>query len=522
MKKKRTITKNRSSYKKSKRKNSRKKTNKKSRTRTLKKKELLKIITSLTSQKKKRSKKKKSRKKRTKRKGKRGGAISGVQATEGTGPFGQPQVIPPAPPGGVVVQPAPVPEGAFGQATNQPPLGVAGPGNPGSSGFGVPAPDPQQDDDSGLGALFAADDDDVVLGPGPAWQQAQQQYKPNVQQNVPVLGFGGPQAVVDDPRPAYEKEWVDLSDQERAQAEELGFTDDSWPTQPPNWVEWGTLENDKQLAAEDLGFTEDIWKGLQFEVGETVERKNEGSPWSEGVVTDTIPLLVTISPDGQGEGIRWADVKKKQTQRSPAPLTLGYEKSWENLNAQERLGAQALDWDETTWESGIAPPNYVEWEDLSADKITAAEDLGFTQESWDNLKTKFAWSQGEKKIEVDDDDDDDEGVSETSLPTTEKPKWTRLLTVKRKNPEGETGETGETAWGKLKGLFKGTEYEQFIEQSGLELKNLFTSYLTEYFQDIQKGEDANVLQAKYESFIDKYYQEAIQKDKQLIQKLKDA
>ena len=502
MKKKRTITKNRSSYKKSKRKNSRKKTNKKSRTRTLKKKELLKIITSLTSQKKKRSKKKKSRKKRTQRKDKRGGAISTA--------FGQPKVIPKAPLGGVVVPPPPVPEGAFGQATNPPPLGVGGPGNPGSSGFGVPAP--QQDDDDD-------DDGDVVLGPGPAWQQVQQQYKPDVP-NAPVLGFGEPQEVVDDPRPAYERDWVDLSDQETAQAEELGFSDGSWPTQPPNWVEWGTLENDKQLAAEGLGFTEELWKGLQFKVGETVERKNEGSPWNDGVVTNIIPLRVTILSSGEGEGIQWADVKKKETQSIPAPL--GYEKSWENLNAQEKLGAQALDWDETTWESGIAPPNYVEWEGLSADKITAAEDLGFTQDSWDNLKTKFSWSQGEKKIEVDDDDDDDdEGVSDTSLPTTEKPKWTSLLTVKRKDPEGQTSEKGESTWGKFKGLFKGTEYEQFIEQSGLELKNLFTSYLTEYFQDIQKGEDANVLQAKYESFIDKYYQEAIQKDKQLIQKLKE-
>ena len=165
--------------------------------------------------------------------------------------------------------------------------------------------------------------------------------------------------------------------QERAQAEELGFVEDSWPTQPPNWVEWDNL-GESQLAAEGLGFTEELWKGLQFEVGETVDRRNEGSPWMQCIVTNIIPLLVTISSSGDGEGIRWADVKKKQTQRSPVPSTLGYEKSWENLNAQERLGAQALDWDETTWESGIAPPNYVEWEGLSADKITAAEDLGFT------------------------------------------------------------------------------------------------------------------------------------------------
>ena len=507
MKKKRTITKNRSSYKKSKskRKNSRKKTNKKSRTRTLKKKELLEIITSLTA-KKKRSKKKKSRKKKTQRKGKRGGAFSGApQAPKGFG-IGSAQVIPPASPG-LVVPPAPVPEGTLGISAqaDPPPLGVGAP-QLGISGFGVPAPGPQDDDD-----------DDVELGPAPAWQQVQQQYNPDVLSNKPVLGFGGPQAdaePVDDPRPAYEKEWVDLSDQERAQAEELGFSDGSWPTQPPNWVEWDNL-GESQATAEGLDFTEDIWKGLQFRVGETVERKNEGSQWSDGVVTDIIPLLVTISPQGEGEAYTWFDVRKKQT--------LGYEKSWENLNAQERLGAQALDWDETTWESGIAPPNYVEWEDLSADKITAAEDLGFTQESWDNLKTKFSWSQGEKKIEVDDDDDDDEGVSDTSLPTTENPKWTRLLTVKRKDPEGETRtkeKKEETAWSKIKGLFKGTEYEQFIEQSGLELKNLYLSYLDEYFQDIQEGKDIDEIKTKYISFMEQYYKEAIQKDKQLIQKLK--
>ena len=445
MKKKRTITKNLSSYKKSKRKNSRKKTNKKTRTRTLKKKELLEIITSLTSQKKKRSKKKKSRKKITQRKDKRGG-FSGVE--EGPVNIGQ------AAQAQAQADQAAQAQAAQAQAQAQAAPAVA----------------------------------DTILGfPGQAPAPA-------------PSGFGGPQAVVDDPRPAYEKEWVDLNNQEKAQAEELEFSDDSWPTQPPNWVEWGTLENDKQLAAEGLGFTEELWKGLQFEVGETVERKNVGSPWNDGVVTNIIPLRVTILSSGEGEGIQWADVKKKQVQSIPAPSTLGYEKSWENLNAQERLGAQALDWDETTWESGIAPPNYVEWDELSDDKITAAQDLGFTQDSWDNLKTKFSWSQGEKKIEVDDDED-------TSLPTTEQ-------TV----PEGKKG---DSTWGKLKGLFRGTEYEQFIEQSGLELKNLFTSYLTEYLQDIQKGETVDVLRAKYESFVDKYYQEAIQKDKQLIQKLKD-
>ena len=456
MKKKRTITKNLSSYKKSKRKNSRKKTNKKTRTRTLKKKELLEIITSLTTQKKKRSKKKKSRKKITQRKDKRGGFSGVAEGAVNIGQAAQAQAA--------QAQAAQAAQAQADQAAQA------------------------QADQAQAQAQAAPAVADTILGfPGQAPAPA-------------PSGFGGPQAVVDDPRPAYEKEWVDLNNQEKAQAEELEFSDDSWPTQPPNWVEWGTLENDKQLAAEGLGFTEELWKGLQFEVGETVERKNVGSPWNDGVVTNIIPLRVTILSSGEGEGIQWADVKKKQVQSIPAPSTLGYEKSWEDLTVQERLGAQALDWNEPIWKSGIAPPNYVEWDELSDDKITAAQDLGFTQESWNNLTPMNSWSPPEKKIEVDDDED-------TSLPTTEQ-------TV----PEGKKG---DSTWGKLKGLFRGTEYEQFIEQSGLELKNLFTSYLTEYLQDIQKGETVDVLRAKYESFVDKYYQEAIQKDKQLIQKLKD-
>ena len=53
----------------------------------------------------------------------------------------------------------------------------------------------------------------------------------------------------------------------------------------------------------------------------------------------------------------------------------------------------------------VLPLQIIEWDALSDDKITAAQDLGFTQDSWDNLNTKFSWSQGEKKIEVDDDED---------------------------------------------------------------------------------------------------------------------
>ena len=436
------------------------------------------------------------KKKRTKKK--KGGAISGVpQSPVGTGAFGQPQVIPPAPPGGVVVPPAPVPEGALGVAEGQPLLDFGGPpqDDPPQNPLGFGGPAPQDDDDD--------DDDDVQLGPAPAWQQIQQQYNPDVQSNVPVLGFGGPQEEEDDENPTFVKEWVNLNPQELEQAEELGFEEESWPNQPPNWKEWDELGNEERLAAEGLDFTEDIWKGLQFEVGEIVERKNEGSPWNDGMVTSNIPLLVTISPIGDGEGVEWYDVRKKE------PV---YTRRWEDLTQQQKLGVQILEWDQASWDQGYAPPNYVEWDQLSEDKKLAVNDLEYTEDIWNNLEVKEGEEEGEEG-EVEE--------VEVQQEQPSNPKWTNLLTVKRKEPEVQEETSKESKWEKFKGLFKGTDYEQFINQSGLELKNLYISYLNEYFQDLKDGEDLDILKAKYMSFIDKYYEEAVKNDQFLIKKLKE-
>ena len=452
----------------------------------------------------------KKKKKRTKKK--KGGAISGVpQAPEGTGAFGQSQVIQPAPQGGVVVPPAPIPEGALGianpeDAPPQPLVNFGGPqqDDPPQNPLGFGGPAPQDDDDAGeLGALFDDDDEEYELGPGPAWQQVQQQYNPGALSNVPVIGFGGPQEEEDDENPTFVKEWVNLNPQELEQAEELGFVEESWPNQPPNWKEWGELGNDERLAAEGLDFTEDVWKGLQFEVGEIVERKNEGSPWNDGMVTSNIPLLVTISSIGDGEGVEWYDVRKKE------PV---YIRSWEDLTQQQKLGVQILEWGQDSWDQGYAPPNYVEWDQLSEDKKLAVNDLEFTEDIWNNLEVKEEEEGEEVEVQQGQQGQQDQPSN---------PKWTSLITVKRKEPEVQEETSKASKWEKFKGLFKGTDYEQFINQSGLELKNLYISYLNEYFQDLKDGEDLDILKAKYMSFVDKYYQEAVKNDQFLIKKLKE-
>ena len=97
----------------------------------------------------------------------------------------------------------------------------------------------------------------------------------------------------------------------------------------------------------------------------------------------------------------------------------------------------------------------------------------------------------------------------------------KLINLPRKDPIQRTHKE-DTRWSKLKGLFTGTEYEQLIQKSGLELKNIYLDYLNEYFNDIEDEDiDIDLIKSKYVQFIEKYYNEAIQKDKQLIQKLKN-
>jgi len=72
-----------------------------------------------------------------------------------------------------------------------------------------------------------------------------------------------------------------------------------------------------------------------------------------------------------------------------------------------------------------------------------------------------------------------------------------------------------------KSVLSGPEYEQLLNQSARELKALYLSYLNEYFSDIKKGEDLETIKTKYVSFVDKYYEEALKKDKQLLSKLKE-
>lgn len=61
------------------------------------------------------------------------------------------------------------------------------------------------------------------------------------------------------------------------------------------------------------------------------------------------------------------------------------ELSWTDMNSAEQKRWAVLGWDEDSWEEEIDPPDSGDkyWEELTDSERTAAEELGYTQELWD-------------------------------------------------------------------------------------------------------------------------------------------
>ena len=91
----------------------------------------------------------------------------------------------------------------------------------------------------------------------------------------------------------------------------------------------------------------------------------------------------------------------------------------------------------------------------------------------------------------------------------------------KQEDEEKTGKFAST-FKKVKSILSGPEYEQLLRNNGEELKSLYISYLNEYFDEIEKGEDLDTIKENYIKFVEQYYKEAYKKDKLLLEKLKDA
>jgi len=82
------------------------------------------------------------------------------------------------------------------------------------------------------------------------------------------------------------------------------------------------------------------------------------------------------------------------------------------------------------------------------------------------------------------------------------------------------GQKSKSFFKKVRSVLSGPEYEQLMNQSSLEQRNLYMSYLNEYFTDMEEGEDLETIKEKYMRFIESYYDQALKNDKLLLEKLK--
>ena len=211
----------------------------------------------------------------------------------------------------------------------------------------------------------------------------------------------------------------------------------------------------------------------------------------------------------------------QEGQDDDAPPASGWRTLQGRLGEIRQLGEEGADEDEPP----VAPPRPAEinenspWVELTHPNLPP---YYFNEETEvrqgvvpeEGIRERIPEEQYERIREEEEEGEEEEGEEEEG----EEEGLTQRTPVESNEPREET-----TKWGKFLSFFKGTEYEQFIEQSGQELKQLYLDYLEEYFQDIQTEDiDIDTLQAKYLSFVEKYYQEAIEKDKQLLEKLKNS
>ena len=95
-----------------------------------------------------------------------------------------------------------------------------------------------------------------------------------------------------EPQPAsVKKSWAELTDDERAAATYLGFSENSWDTRAPLAATkvWASLATMEKIAATKLGFTETTWDN---ESGEEVQPPSSKKSWWEMNEQELAALIV--------------------------------------------------------------------------------------------------------------------------------------------------------------------------------------------------------------------------------------
>ena len=198
--------------------------------------------------------------------------------------------------------------------------------------------------------------------------------------------------------------WHALSQAQRDAAEELGLAQDTWD-------EWSDLPLEKQEQWGVLGWSKDNWSsnvgGVESESLEwgALSAEQLAAAQALGFARDTWDSWSDLSPklqelwgvlgwtagnwatgDGvEAEAMSWSALT--QAQRDAAE-ELGFSQDawdeWSDLPAEKQELWNVLGWTAENWSTGEGvKTEKLSWEELSAEQRTAAELLGFPHDAWD-------------------------------------------------------------------------------------------------------------------------------------------
>eukprot|EP00978_Attheya_sp_CCMP212_P013360 scaffold33622_cov51-Attheya_sp.AAC.1 len=226
-----------------------------------------------------------------------------------------------------------------------------------------------------------------------------------------------------------EASWSDLDQEDRAFAEIIGFTEDTWDCQinHNNGYDWKDLKKDQLTEYfETIEYDEDMW-----EEDEDEDAAIHGENWDD-IDAETQAALEEIcwtqdlwdsygtEPDGflyygtfawtyvekhvrdAWEAIGFTNAKKSWTQQGWDEAIES--KSWFSLSSGTRANASIVGFTEDTWDCHINHYDDYDWEELVAYDLTEYynltdyfEIIGYTQDIW----------EGDNDPDVDDQDWDE-------------------------------------------------------------------------------------------------------------------
>ncbi|CAB9514039.1 CLECT [Seminavis robusta] len=187
--------------------------------------------------------------------------------------------------------------------------------------------------------------------------------------------------------------WEELPPEVQAAAKVLGYDPNTWDNGlpiPAVELFWAQLSPEQQEAAAVLGYDQESWDNAEAEstTAPTLTSTEEATAAETTAGATGVPTagVQTTAPSD----VLMGGVETIMMAATDAPTGGFYDDlSWDDLPPEARAAAEALGYDQMTWDNGIPiPVDDLFWADLTPEQQENAAVLGYDQETWDNSKRK--------------------------------------------------------------------------------------------------------------------------------------